>query len=380
MVSVLSDTGRQSLAARYSAYGVPFGIPAGDLNADGAVDFTDSNQIASWIAGSIYDVRADINLDGVVDATHQTLLSGANYGLSLGRGKLAAGQTSSAWAPGVRRGYAGYEHDGVVNPVMHVRNRVLLGELGRWTRRDPLGYVDGSNLYAYARNYPVLANEAFGLSPALPSLMGDECGGTLQCDIAQTTPPGQTPPPKRTPPSPPSTPPAPYTKAECNQEVLAEYNAGGKVSRIRTALAGLGLPKPNLICSDTDHCTDGGILGYFLAPLGVYMCYQHIPHNNPVRFSRTAAHESLHFYDAVTELGSGGTNDPIHHNFGPNGDCLRLACTEVRAYTYDGDCPSDNWECVKERAVGSLRSTPCSNVEAYVENVKERCFINFGAP
>ena len=178
MVSVLSDTGRQSLAARYSAYGVPFGIPAGDLNADGAVDFTDSNQIASWIAGSIYDVRADINLDGVVDATHQTLLSGANYGLSLGRGKLAAGQTSSAWAPGVRRGYAGYEHDGVVNPVMHVRNRVLLGELGRWTRRDPLGYVDGPSLYQYINSNAVIGADPHGLCNAIfPTSLGEcmEC-------------------------------------------------------------------------------------------------------------------------------------------------------------------------------------------------------------
>lgn len=162
-MSVLSDTGRQSLSVRYSAYGVPFGSPAGDLNADGAVDFTDSNQIASWISGSVYDVRADINLDGVVDSTDQTLLSGANYGLTLGRGKLAAGQTSAAWTPGVRKGYAGYEHDGVVNPAMHVRNRVLLGELGRWTRRDPLGYVDGVSLYEYVSSQSQSAIDPAGL-------------------------------------------------------------------------------------------------------------------------------------------------------------------------------------------------------------------------
>jgi hypothetical protein len=74
VVSVLSDTGRQSLSVRYSAYGVPFGSPAGDLNADGPVDSTD-----------------------------QTLLAGDNYGLTLGRGKLAAGQTSGASAPGIPR-------------------------------------------------------------------------------------------------------------------------------------------------------------------------------------------------------------------------------------------------------------------------------------
>lgn len=33
-----------------------------------------------------------------------------------------------------------------------VRNRVLLMDLGRWSRRDPLGYVDGMSMYEYVRN------------------------------------------------------------------------------------------------------------------------------------------------------------------------------------------------------------------------------------
>jgi RHS repeat-associated protein len=59
----------------------------------------------------------------------------------------------------VRFGYAGYEWDGTVcanreytgaaGGVYHVRNRVYDPEMGRWTRRDPAGYVDGSSLYAY---------------------------------------------------------------------------------------------------------------------------------------------------------------------------------------------------------------------------------------
>ena len=36
-----------------------------------------------------------------------------------------------------------------------LRNRVLDSVLGMWTRRDPLGYVDAMDLYAYVGNRPV---------------------------------------------------------------------------------------------------------------------------------------------------------------------------------------------------------------------------------
>ncbi len=163
VVALLSSSGQQRGQMRYSAYGVPFGMPAGDLDADGDCDFGDLNQIASWISTSTYDVRADMDLDGDVDATDQSILSSLSYGTTLGRGKLAPGPASSAGGAGVRRGYAGYEHDGVIFTVAHVRNRALLTELGRWTRRDPLGYLDGMNLYEYARSRPLVGNDPMGL-------------------------------------------------------------------------------------------------------------------------------------------------------------------------------------------------------------------------
>ncbi len=75
-----------------------------------------------------------------------------------------------------RRGYAGYEYDpglwyasslisGTVPPraMWHVRNRVLDSETGRWTRRDPLGYVDGMGLYEYVRSRPTYQRDWSGL-------------------------------------------------------------------------------------------------------------------------------------------------------------------------------------------------------------------------
>jgi len=47
--------------------------------------------------------------------------------------------------------------------MYHVRNRVYDAENGRWTRRDPLGYVDGMGLYEYCRSGPKERLDAMGL-------------------------------------------------------------------------------------------------------------------------------------------------------------------------------------------------------------------------
>ncbi len=45
--------------------------------------------------------------------------------------------------------YAGYRYDGTTPQMYYVRNRFLLPMIGTWNRRDPLGYVDGMNLYRF---------------------------------------------------------------------------------------------------------------------------------------------------------------------------------------------------------------------------------------
>ncbi len=47
-------------------------------------------------------------------------------------------------------------------------------QLGRWISPDPLGTVDGPNLYAYARNNPMKYVDYFGLN----SLLDENCGCT----------------------------------------------------------------------------------------------------------------------------------------------------------------------------------------------------------
>jgi len=143
---------------KYRAYGVPFLLTPADHNKDGAVAKDDSNAFdADYAAGNL---RADLNKSGTVTTADQTIFN-ASYAKAVvgGRWKLSAPDIAN------RKGYAGYEHDGDggVPELAHVRNRVLHFGLGRWTRRDPAGYVDGMSLPEYIGSQPVRTIDPTGL-------------------------------------------------------------------------------------------------------------------------------------------------------------------------------------------------------------------------
>ncbi|MCW5754370.1 MAG: hypothetical protein KIT24_06680 [Phycisphaeraceae bacterium] len=90
----------------------------------------------------------------------------------LGRNVLSEGHTGLALGTASlrnRKGLAGYEWDPVTHKY-HVRHRVLDPDTGRWTRRDPLGYVDGMGLYGSFRARPMSLNDTMGLCSSLNAL------------------------------------------------------------------------------------------------------------------------------------------------------------------------------------------------------------------
>jgi RHS repeat-associated protein len=154
--AIVSDAGEMVESCKYSSYGLPFGIPAGDSDGDGDADNDDRNRIISWSSAG-YGLRGDLNLDGIVNGDDQTLFDNGPSGETLGRGALSRSDVLS------RKGYAGYENDGSLQELYHVRYRVLHSGLGRWTRRDPAGYVDGSSLFEYVASLPTVNRDSLGL-------------------------------------------------------------------------------------------------------------------------------------------------------------------------------------------------------------------------
>jgi len=157
VVAIVDDSGHQLEMARYSSYGVPFGLPGGDADSDGDNDSADHSQILTWGTSGPYDVRGDMDLDGDIDNSDKSTAEGAPFnGSTLGRGVLTAD------AVGNRGGYGGCAFDST-RTAYHVRERNFHTNLGRWQRRDRLGYVDGMSLYECCGCNPVAYNDPFGL-------------------------------------------------------------------------------------------------------------------------------------------------------------------------------------------------------------------------
>lgn len=167
---LLSAAGEQLETVRYSAYGVPFSLAAGDVKESfGTIDLQDTGQFSNWISTSTYDVRADLDLDGDIDGNDGALIKTSTGG----RGALTHPDHDN------RLGYAGYVADpDLSGTVWHVRNRVLNSDLGRWLTRDPMGYVDGLDLSEYVGSAPVINADSMGLAAAW---IGGYSGGFRYC-------------------------------------------------------------------------------------------------------------------------------------------------------------------------------------------------------
>jgi RHS repeat-associated protein len=160
---------------RYSSYSEAVAYPASDVNMDGQVNTTDQSDWNSGTPTGAYALGgdSDLNRDNVVDAADTTFFN-ASYTANTatgGKGRMSSLSVAN------RKGYAGYEFDEAAS-VYHVLHRVYLPERGRWSRRDPLGYVDVSSLYEYVETSPLTATDALGLIPvpclrAEPTILPD---------------------------------------------------------------------------------------------------------------------------------------------------------------------------------------------------------------
>jgi hypothetical protein len=158
VVALVTSAGGQREMDRYSAYGVPFGLPEGDSNSDGLADATDRVIIQGWINTSAYDVRGDVDLDGDVDINDKNAVA-ALGAVTLGRGALSAGAVING------RGLGGSQFALAYYRTQYcMRRRIMDAEIGRWLQRDPVGYVDGSGLLELFASSPVSRSDPLGTS------------------------------------------------------------------------------------------------------------------------------------------------------------------------------------------------------------------------
>ena len=119
VVALVDDASEQVEMVRYSAYGVPFGLPAGDVDSDGDCEG------ASEIQGlGSYDVRGDLDLDGDVDSVDEGLATVQTGG----RGVLSLA--------GSKHGHSGVNH---THGATVDRRRWRDLDLGEWLLRDSGG-------------------------------------------------------------------------------------------------------------------------------------------------------------------------------------------------------------------------------------------------
>ncbi|MBX3382941.1 MAG: hypothetical protein KF864_05470 [Phycisphaeraceae bacterium] len=169
VVAVTRSDGAPWEFVRYSAYGEPTVYPLADVNRDGVVNLDDLTAFGMGTTTGDFaatpDGEPDLDFDGDIGSSADIALfmdsDDANTGQN-GKGRVSSAEM------GNRKGYAGYEWDHVI-AMSHVRHRVYWAEIGRWTRRDPLGYVDGMSLYELVGSTVVSLVDPYGLNGEWPT-------------------------------------------------------------------------------------------------------------------------------------------------------------------------------------------------------------------
>ncbi len=94
---------------------------------------------------------------------------------------------SSGSVSDITRRYTGHDWDEAAEPY-YAPHRYYAPGLARWTARDPLGTIDGPNVYGYVRCNPVGTIDPLGLSQFPPDLDPDDrweggCGVVCVCEL-----------------------------------------------------------------------------------------------------------------------------------------------------------------------------------------------------
>ncbi|MCC6285975.1 MAG: hypothetical protein IT439_11870 [Phycisphaerales bacterium] len=323
-------------------------VPDGDADADDSFVYLDLFGVSAALSdmtGSSDPGDGEYGRpNGTVDSDdYFYFLDQYSAAANLGRNVLSAGHdgaTASHRAGNLRnrRGLAGYEWDPHVRRY-HVRNRVLYPEIGRWTRRDPMGYVDGMGVYEHAQSATATLADPYGLFAA------SRPGDNWACE---------------------------YTLYRCRQDDPAvrqiqeslDACSPGFVYNIRCASDVNGFSYYN--CSANGKASEREILIL------------------PGSTCDVLVHELSH---ALDDCRSGGdcshtTDPPTHPGEDRPTNCNKKVCTELRAYNRAGQCctggsrrlPGETaCECLFRQARRSVEPDNCRGLPMLLESARKRC-------
>jgi len=160
VIGLSQSTGASGERIRYDAYGHAQASPRGDANGDGLVNIDDQDivlanfgkQIGDTGGTATYKVEADFDSNGAIDLDDLSTVFN-HFGTTIERGRLSGS--------GNIVGYAGYIFEPATGMYV-VRHRWYSTDSGRWLSRDPLGYVDGQNVYEALRTNPNRFTDPYG--------------------------------------------------------------------------------------------------------------------------------------------------------------------------------------------------------------------------
>ncbi len=174
VVAITKSDGLPWEFVRYTSYGRAQVFAAADVNRDGIVNAGDAEDWDDLYTEnpSAAAIPVDFNFDG--SSFDPDDYDDFNALYSLQSGFSNGGQVSSL---GNRKGYAGYEFDQPVE-AYHVRHRVYLPEVGRWTKRDPIRYRAGMNLLGYVGAQALIDIDPTGLAGVPLAYIGSSRAST----------------------------------------------------------------------------------------------------------------------------------------------------------------------------------------------------------